>query len=98
MSNREILQQATSVFRDRFPSLNAEAVIAFIIIADHHEPTVGEISVAIGLSDRQTFQHMAPLRTAGLVGLQAQSNGDNKILLTGLGVEAKAAIAGIFSE
>ncbi len=97
MSNREILQQATSIFRDNYPSLNAEAVIAFIVIADHHEPTVGEISIAIGMSDRQTFQHMAPLRTAGLVSLQPQSSGDNKILLTGLGEEAKQAVANIFA-
>ncbi len=97
MSNREILQQATNVFKTRYPSLNAEAVIAFIVIADHTEPTIGDISVAMNLPDMVVFQYMAPLRTAGLVALKAAASGSNTILLTDRGEEAKQAIADIFS-
>lgn len=97
MSNREILRQATNVFKTRYPSLNAEAVIAFIVIADCDEPSVGDISVAMNLPDMQVFQYMAPLRNAGLVALQTQTGGSNTILLTDRGEEAKQAIADIFS-
>ncbi len=97
MSNREILQMATDVFKKGYPSLNAESVIAFLIIADHDKPTIGDISVAIGLPDMQVFQYMAPLRNAGLVTVEAQSTGSTTILLTERGKEAKQAIADIFS-
>ena len=97
MSNREILQQAATVFRDQYPTLNAEAVIAFFIIADQEEPTVDDISLAIGLHDMQVFQYMAPLRNAGLVSLQTEDSGVNRVLLTGRGEEAKQAIMGLLT-
>lgn len=97
VSDRELLQEATNIFKTNYPSLNAEAVIAFLVIADHDQPTIGQISVAMNLSDMQVFQYMAPLRTAGLVSLQAESSGSNTILLTERGEEAKQAIADIFS-
>ena len=97
MSNREILQMATSVFKSNYPSLNAEAVIAFIVIADLERPTIVDISIAIGLPDMQVFQYMAPLRTAGLISIEPQTGGENIILLTERGEEAKQAISDIFS-
>lgn len=97
MSNREILQMVTSVFKSNYPSLDAESVIAFLVIADHDKPTIGDISIAIGMPDVQVFQHMAPLRNAGLVTVEAQSTGSTTILLTEQGEEAKQAIADIFS-
>ena len=97
MSNREILQMATAVFKSKYPSLNAEAVIAFIVIADLGRPTIPDISLAIGLPDMQVFQYTAPLRTAGLIAIEAQSNGQNIFLLTEQGEEAKQAIAEVFS-
>lgn len=97
MSNREILEAATNVLKLRYPSLNAESMVAFMVIADHDEPTIGEIAVAIGLSDPQVFQYMAPLRAAGLVNLQAHATGSNSIILTERGEEAKQAIAEIFA-
>ena len=97
MSNREILQMATSVFKSDYPSLNAEAVIVFIVIADLERPTIPDISLAIGLPDMQVFQHTAPLKSAGLIAIEAQSNGQNVFLLTEQGEQAKQAIADLFS-
>ena len=97
MSNREILQMATDVFKSGYPSLDAESVIAFLVIADHDKPTIGDISIAIGMPDMQVFQHMAPLRNAGLVTVEPQSNGSNIIVLTERGEDAKQAIAEIFA-
>lgn len=97
MSNKEILTAATNALRMRYPSLNAEAMIAFIVIADFESPTIGEIAVAMNLSDMQVFQYMAPLRTAGLVGLEPHRSGSNIIKLTDSGVEAKQAVEDVFA-
>lgn len=97
MSNREILQAATEVLKTRYPSLNAEAMIAFMVIADFETPTIGEIAVAMQLSDMQVFQYMGPLRTAGLVGVEPHRSGSNVVTLTDRGKEAKQAVEDIFS-
>ena len=97
MSDREILQHAATVFREQYPALTAEAVIIFIVIADHERPTIGEVSVAMNQTEAHVFHHTAPLRDAGLVVLQPERDGSDKILLTGRGEEAKKAIAEIFA-
>lgn len=97
MNDREILQHATSFFREQYPTLNAEAFVAFIVIADHDAPTVGDVSVAIGKPDVQVFQYMAPLRNAGLVNIQPQAGGNNAIFLTNRGEEARQAITDMFA-
>lgn len=95
MSDREILQQAATVFREQYPALSAEAVVAFILISDHAEPTITNISSAIGLPDQQIFQHMAPLRAAGLITVDPAQGGNNKILLTASGRQTKDTLMGL---
>ena len=95
MSEREILQQAATIFRDQYPGLSAESVIAFILISDHGEPTIADISTAIGLPDQQIFQHMAPLRAAGLITVEAAQGGATKILLTAAGQQTKDMLMGL---
>lgn len=97
MSNKEILRAATDALKVRYPSLNAEAMIAFMVIADFETPTIGEIAVAMSLSDMQVFQYMAPLRNAGLVGIEPHKSGSNVIILTDKGHEAKQAVEDVFS-
>ena len=97
MSNKEILQAATDALKVRYPALNAEAMIAFLVIADFETPTIGEIAVAMILSDMQVFQYMAPLRNAGLVGVEPHRSGSNVIKLTDKGLEAKQAVEDIFA-
>ncbi len=95
MSDREILQQAATIFRDHYPGLSAESVIAFILISDHGEPTITDISTAIGLQEQQIFQHMAPLRAAGLITVEAAQGGTTKILLTATGQQTKDMLMGM---
>ncbi len=95
VSEREMLQQAATVFRDQYPGLSAESVIAFILISDHGEPTITDISTAIGLPDQQVFEHVAPLRAAGLITVEAAEGGTTKILLTATGQQTKDMLMGL---
>lgn len=97
MSDRDILQQAATLFRQHYPALTAEAVVTFIVVADNERPSISEIAASMGQSEAHVFHYTAPLRDAGLVVLQPDRNGDNKILLTGRGEEAKNAISEIFA-
>lgn len=97
MSDREILQQAAAVFREQYPALTAEAVIIFIVIADHEAPTIENVSASMSQTEAHVFHHTAPLRDAGLVVLQPDQNGSRKILLTGRGEEAKIAITEVIA-
>lgn len=89
MSDRDILQQAATIFRDQHPGLSAESVIAFILISDHSEPTVADISTAMGQPEQQVFQHLASLRAAGLITVELAQGGATKILLSDAGQQTK---------
>lgn len=97
MSDQDILQQAATIFRQHYPSLTAEAVVTFIVVADNERPSIGDVAASMGQSEAHVFHHTAPLRDAGLVVLQPEREGTNKILLTGRGEEAKKAISEIFA-
>lgn len=96
MTNRALLEQAAAAFTERHPALTAEALIAFIIVADLEQPTIGEIAVAMGVPDTQVFHHIAPLRDAGLISVTPKRTGSNIVTLSELGHETKEAINGIF--
>lgn len=96
MSNRDLLELAAAKFKERYPALTAEAMVAFFIIADYETPSIGEIAVAIGMPDTQVFHNLAPLRDAGLITVEAQSSGGSIVHLTESGQEAKQVINELF--
>jgi DNA-binding transcriptional ArsR family regulator len=94
VSDKDILQQAVSVFKRSYPGLTAEAIICFIVASDLEDPTVGQIAQAVGMTEPQAYQHISMLTSSGvgLVTLQNTGDGRNVILLSALGLQLKANI------
>lgn len=97
MSDKEILQQATEVFKRDYPALTAEAIMCFLVAADLDEPTVGDVAQVVGYAEPQAYQHISPLTGsgAGLVVLTNTGGGANTIGLTEAGQKLKEAINSI---
>lgn len=94
VSNKAILERASSYFKSHHPGLSAEAIICFLVMIDLGEPTVGAVARAVGMTEPQAYQHISTLSPsgAGLVSLINAGDGRNVITLSRTGEEAKAAI------
>ena len=94
VSNKTILEQASSYFKSHHPGLSAEAIICFLVMIDLGEPTVGAVASAVSMSEPQAYQHISTLSPsgAGLVAVVNAGDGRNVVTLSDTGKEARAAI------
>jgi len=101
MSNKEILERATSYIKGNFPGLLAESVVAFLVIIDMDDgASVGEVARALGMTEPQCYQFISQLNIgsgAGLVRLENSGDGKNLIHLTDIGQATKQAVQAAFS-
>jgi hypothetical protein len=94
VSNKAILEQASTYFKSHHPGLSAEAIICFLVTIDLGEPTVGEVARAVGMTEPHAYQHISTLSPsgAGLINLVNTGDGRNAVSLTPTGKAARAAI------
>lgn len=92
MSGTALLQEAAGYFKMHYPGLTPEAVIAFILVTDIHQPTVQAVASSLGMDEGQLGAHLASLMEvggAGLLALQPVLGGGNRILMTPRGEQVK---------
>ncbi len=94
VSNKAILEQASSYFKSHHPGLSAEAIICFLVMIDMGDVTVGAVARAVGMTEPQAYQHISTLSPsgAGLINLVNAGDGRNVISFSAQGEAAKAAI------
>ena len=94
MSNKSVLEQAASYFKNHHPGMTPEAVVCFLILLDLKNPSVGDIAKAVRMNEPVVYQHLSLLTSggAGLVHLVNAGDGRNMVQLTDIGQMAKSHI------
>lgn len=95
MSN-EILKAYTHAFKAQFPTVSAEAVICFALVAVSEAPlTVGKLAQSLGMVETTVYKELSSLSMgsgAGLVSFVNVGDGSNQVQLTPKGADFRSSL------